>query len=274
MNHLRRYIAIIFLFAGLLFCSQIAFCGNYYFKQIASREGLPSTIRCVMSDYKGFIWIGTKFGIARFDGHELRKYKQQAGKGHTLPSNLIHKIIEDRQHNIWILTDNGVVRYNQENDNFELLLDKDNNRIIAYSACLYNNNLLFGSQNKVYLLNNSEKFAQLIINFSVDESFSISNIGIYKRDILICSSRWSGIVTFNLKTRKRIPSPFNCGKEIVSMITDTQGRIWIAPYNNGILCFNNNGKKLSSFQTNNSAISSNVVLCMTERNGHIWIGTD
>lgn len=274
MNHLRRYIAIIFLFAGLLFCSQIAFCGNYYFKQIASREGLPSTIRCVMSDYKGFIWIGTKFGVARFDGHELRKYKQQAGKEHTLPSNLIHKIVEDRQHNIWILTDNGVVRYNQENDNFEPLLDKDNNRIIAYSACFYNNNLLFGSQNKVYLLNNGEKFARLVINFSVDENFSISNIGIYKRDILICSSRWSGIVTFNLKTRKRIPSPFNCGKEIVSMITDTQGRIWIAPYNNGILCFNNNGKKLSSFQTNNSAISSNVVLCMTERNGHIWIGTD
>lgn len=274
MKNIQRYIAIVFLFLGLLFSTQAAFCGNYYFKQIASKEGLPSTIRCVVSDHKGFIWIGTKFGVACFDGHKLRKYRHQFGNEYSLPSNLIHRIVEDHQHNIWILTDNGVVRYNQQSDNFEPLLDESHNRVIAYSACFYNNNLVLGSQNKVYLLNNNKKYAKLILNFSVDANFIITNLSIFKRDILICSSRWTGIVTFNLKTRKRVPSPFNCGKEIISMITDSHGRIWIAPYNHGILCYNNNGKQISSFQTSNSAINSNVVLCLAERNGQIWIGTD
>lgn len=274
MNHLWRYIALIFFLCGLMFTSQSAFCGNYYFKQIASREGLSSTVRCVMSDAKGFIWIGTKSGIARFDGHELRKYNHQRGKEYSLPSNLIHKIIEDRQHNIWILTNKGVVRYNQQADNFEPLLDKNNNRIIAYSACYYNNSILFGALNEVYQLSDNERYARRILKFYVADNFNITNINVSKRGILICSSRWSGIATFNLKTKRRIASPFNCGKEIISMMVDNQGHIWIAPYNNGIFCYDSNGKQLSSYQTSNSALSSDVVLCMVERNGYLWIGTD
>ena len=48
--------------------------GHYYYKQISLKEGLPSTVRCILTDEQGFVWIGTRSGLGRFDGHELKKY--------------------------------------------------------------------------------------------------------------------------------------------------------------------------------------------------------
>lgn len=51
---------------------------HYYFKQISLKEGLPSNVRCILRDEQGFVWIGTKSGLGKFDGHELKRYKHQA----------------------------------------------------------------------------------------------------------------------------------------------------------------------------------------------------
>lgn len=45
---------------------------HYYFKQISLKEGLPSNVRCILRDEQGFVWIGTKSGLGKFDGHELK----------------------------------------------------------------------------------------------------------------------------------------------------------------------------------------------------------
>ena len=40
---------------------------HYYFKQISLKEGLPSNVRCILRDEQGFVWIGTKSGLGKFD---------------------------------------------------------------------------------------------------------------------------------------------------------------------------------------------------------------
>ena len=81
--------------------------GHYYYKQISLKEGLPSTVRCILTDEQGFVWIGTRSGLGRFDGHELKKYIHHADDPHSLPHDLVLQIAEDEQYNIWILTDKG-----------------------------------------------------------------------------------------------------------------------------------------------------------------------
>ena len=84
---------------------------HYYFKQISLKEGLPSNVRCILRDEQGFVWIGTKSGLGKFDGHELKRYKHQANDPNSLLHNLIYQIAEDKQHNIWVLTEKGIARY-------------------------------------------------------------------------------------------------------------------------------------------------------------------
>ena len=105
--------------------------GHYYYKQISLKEGLPSTVRCILTDEQGFVWIGTRSGLGRFDGHELKKYIHHADDPHSLPHDLVLQIAEDEQYNIWILTDKGVARYQRQSDDFYLPTDEKGKNITA-----------------------------------------------------------------------------------------------------------------------------------------------
>lgn len=45
---------------------------HYYYKQISLKAGLPSTVHCIAADNRGFVWMGTRSGLGRFDGQELK----------------------------------------------------------------------------------------------------------------------------------------------------------------------------------------------------------
>lgn len=248
--------------------------GHYYYKQISLKDGLPSTVRCILTDEQGFVWIGTRSGLGRYDGHELKKYIHQADHPHSLPHNLINQITEDKQNNIWILTEKGVACYQRQSDDFFIPTDEKGNNIIAYSTCLMKDGVLFGSQNKVYFYNYQDSSLRLLQAFNQEPNFNITLLSLWNEHTLLCCSRWQGLLLLDLNTGKHSPPPFDCGKEIMNMLIDSQNRIWIAPYNEGIRCFTHDGKQLASYTTHNSNLNNNVVLSLAEREGQIWIGTD
>lgn len=262
------------IFIGLFTCLPLTKAGHYYFKQISLKDGLPSSVRCIYTDQKGFVWIGTRSGLGRFDGHELKKYVHQNNVPASLPHNHIHQITEDSQHNLWILTDKGLVRYQRQTDDFDIPKDEQGNNILVYSYCYSKDGILFGGRNKIYQYNYGNSSIKTLQNFQSEPGFTISALSLWDDETLLCCSRWTGLLLLNLRTGKCTPPPFDCGKEIMSMITDSQNRLWIAPYNGGIRCFTRDGKLQASYTTHNSKLSNDVVLGMTERNSHIWIGTD
>ena len=74
------YIAFFMQLAGILPIQ----AGHYFYKQISLKDGLPSTVRCILTDEQGFVWIGTRSGLGRYDGHELKKYIHQANNPPSL----------------------------------------------------------------------------------------------------------------------------------------------------------------------------------------------
>lgn len=263
-------IAFIIQFAGVLPLQ----AGHYYYKQISLKDGLPSTVRCILADEQGFIWIGTRSGLGRYDGHELKKYIHQTDNPHSLPHNLINQITEDKQNNIWILTEKGLACYQRQSDDFYLPTDEQGNHIIVYSTCLTDDGVLFGSQNKVYFYNYQDSSLRLLQKLDKEPNFNITLLSLWDEHTLLCCSRWQGLLLLDLNTGQHRLPPFDCGKEIMNMLIDSQNRIWIAPYNAGVSCFTHDGKRLASYTTHNSALSNNVVLSLAEREGQIWIGTD
>ena len=82
---------------------------TYPFREYTSDDGLPqSQSVSVMQDSRGYLWIPTRNGLARFDGHTFNSYLRKDG----LPSNLITSVIEDKGGIIWAITANGVARFN------------------------------------------------------------------------------------------------------------------------------------------------------------------
>ena len=67
-------------------------------------EGLPhNAVLKIYQDRKGFLWIGTFEGLARYDGDRFVTYSTVDGLGH----DFVNDIAEDRQGRLWIATNGG-----------------------------------------------------------------------------------------------------------------------------------------------------------------------
>ena len=73
------------------------------FKRLDTRDGLSnSTINCIYQDSKGFVWIGTSYGLNRYDGYRFRTYYSDPNDTTTLRSNYVDQIFEDGAGRLWL----------------------------------------------------------------------------------------------------------------------------------------------------------------------------
>jgi serine phosphatase RsbU (regulator of sigma subunit)/ligand-binding sensor domain-containing protein len=92
-----------------------------------------SEITCLFQDKTGFLWIGTKNGLNRFDGLNFFKYPVDLSDSMALPGTSIIRLFEDAQNNLWVVSSNGLSRYNKEQDNFRTyyIFDESKGRRIS-----------------------------------------------------------------------------------------------------------------------------------------------
>lgn len=77
-------------------------------ERISKEEGISHpSILCLMQDKKGFIWVGTQYGLNRFDGYRFTTYRRELGNAHSLSDNFISALCEDSDGFIWVGTQNG-----------------------------------------------------------------------------------------------------------------------------------------------------------------------
>jgi hypothetical protein len=96
------YIILFFLFTiPLALMSQEPFMRHY-----TTKDGLPQQqVMGYFKDSRGFLWLGTKDGLSRFDGKKFENFDESNG----IPHNIIRNIGEDEKGNIWFATILGMV---------------------------------------------------------------------------------------------------------------------------------------------------------------------
>ena len=100
-----------FLLAAGLACGILQAAPYYYFEHYTTYEGLPSnTIHCTYQDRFGFVWIGTRDGLCRFDGYDFRSPGSLAATDMTSLASM--DISEDEDGILWFSTSAGVGSFN------------------------------------------------------------------------------------------------------------------------------------------------------------------
>ena len=73
------------------------------FRRLDARDGLSnSQINYIFQDSRGFIWIGTSYGLNRYDGYRFRTYYSDPNDSTTLRNNYVDQIWEDGEGKLWL----------------------------------------------------------------------------------------------------------------------------------------------------------------------------
>lgn len=78
------------------------------FNRITVEQGLSAnTVRGIVQDEKGFIWIGTQDGLNRYDGYDFKVYRHDPDDPDSLSANGIYALAA-LNGRIWVATEHGL----------------------------------------------------------------------------------------------------------------------------------------------------------------------
>lgn len=127
MKYIRHYLTA--LFAIALSLMVWADSGELF----TSGKLSSSLINCIVQDKYGYIWVGTEYGLSKFDGYRFTNYLHNEEDTTSITDNIISDLLVDKKGNLWIGCAKGLMRYNYETNNFSRLQFPDGRKPRIYS---------------------------------------------------------------------------------------------------------------------------------------------
>ncbi len=216
------------------------------FESLSERfENAGGEIHRIVEGPSGFVWFGTNRGALRYDGYEVRTYRNVADEPSSLINDVVWSFLVDADDRFWIGTQMGVSRYVPDLDSFESYIlnpvdmnDNLNNRCNA---------IVEDSLGNVYAS------AESGILYRFDESknefvpLNSASFGVIKSMTCDTEDRiWIGaegaVYRFDTKTRetRAFASGFEVEREsarnfIYSIHASNLGKVWLATAYQGVV---------------------------------------
>ena len=119
----KVHIVFLLIIFSLLLISKISFSqnGEIQFEHISIEQGLSSSlVNCLLQDSSGFLWIGTRDGLNKYDGYDFTTYHYDPGKHNSLSNNNVTSIYIDKTGVLWIGTkEGGLNKFNKATGTFK-----------------------------------------------------------------------------------------------------------------------------------------------------------
>lgn len=243
-------------------------------------ELVNNEVTSIIQDKNGFIWFGTRGGLQRFDGYEMKLLKNDFGKGSNLLSQSIEVLQNGKQHTIWIGTKSGglssydlktgkIFNYPNNNPNTTgfnadyilSILDTDSEKVLV------------GTWKGFQYLN--KKTGEFKIVNSVWKTFDIQPDG--DKGYWLATN--SGLKHLNQYLVNDVSYNFGINNiNITSIVNDkATNSLWLGTWNEGLLQFNLSTKAFKNYrhQKNNDASlsSNNTYRILLDSKGTLWVGT-
>lgn len=73
------------------------------FQNFTVKDGLwTDNVNCLFADRRGFLWIGTYWGLDRYDGYSFQHYTHHPRNTHSLSQDTINWMHDDRLGRLWV----------------------------------------------------------------------------------------------------------------------------------------------------------------------------
>ena len=141
---MKRFLLFsIICFVQMLTCFSHAVTGRLY----TSNDLSSSLIRCIIQDKYGFIWVGTNYGLNRFDGYKFSTYLCNPADTTTIQDNDIVKLYPYSKEFLFVATNRGLYKYSYLTNSFQHIVLEKKDEKIRVSSLIEDgkHNLLIGT---------------------------------------------------------------------------------------------------------------------------------
>lgn len=141
---MKRFLLFsIICFVQMLTCFSHAVTGRLY----TSNDLSSSLIRCIIQDKYGFIWVGTNYGLNRFDGYKFSTYLCNPADTTTIQDNDIVKLYPYSKEFLFVATNRGLYKYSYLTNSFQHIVLEKKDEKIRISSLIEDgkHNLLIGT---------------------------------------------------------------------------------------------------------------------------------
>lgn len=262
------YKKVFYILCLLAAVTSVSLGQRYPFKTYNLEDGLPqSTVTSVLQDSKGYIWIATLNGIARFDGKKFLNYSTKNGLINASASSLA----EDNAGAIWVGTETGVSKFvNGKFINYTTEEGFGKGRVWAIIKGM-DSSLFFGTEEGGVTVVKGDKISNLttkngLISNLVQSLFYDSlthSLWIGTQEGL---SVYNGKKFTNYTVADGLPDNF-----IKAIKKDASGTMWFGTKGSG-LCRLRRGK-FTNFTKADGLPDSIIYSLETDKLGNLWIGT-
>ncbi|MFC1606505.1 two-component regulator propeller domain-containing protein [Candidatus Latescibacterota bacterium] len=289
---IRIYVLyFLILLPGSFFSLPTETSADEMFRHFTTLDGLSGdTVTSVTKDQTGFMWIGTSYGLNRYDGYNFKKYHHMPHDPSTLSSDQVLCLFITKDGTFWVGTQHGLNRYNREADTFTRFLhDPEESTSLSndYINSIYEDyagNLWIGTQGGLNMYDlRAHAFHRYSHNPFDPTTISEYNAGAICEDhqnrLWIGTSRGLNLFNRDSNSFSLYELPGNDKNAFIGSIIEIPlGVLWLATWGNGLYKFDTGSMEFTRYAhdpDNILTISNNLVGHMDyDSTGNIWIGTN
>ncbi|KNF09198.1 sensor signal transduction histidine kinase [Gottschalkia purinilytica] len=303
MINKKRILCLLLTFVIVIFNTGYTYAIENYinFMTLTEKDNLSQgTVRRILQDKEGYMWFGTNDGLNKYNGNDIKVYKEGRFTQNSLPENYITALNIDKDGMLWVGTSKGLTKFNQKRQDYshfqfnsfdlksissnkveDILIDRDGDMFIATEDAGINK-----------FIKRKGHFKRYTNNPSNPKSISNNRVNVMyedKRGKIWVGTNY-GLNEFDKKTEsfkhyKHDPNnPYSIsGNNITAITEDNKGNIWIGTEKDGLNKLDRNTGKFTVFKKSDnknqdkkvdySIGSNNITSLLKDKSGTIWIGT-
>lgn len=286
MNSKNWYLSILPLVLALAVrvsdchAGPVADCDEIAFHSITTSDGLTNNnISVIFRDSKGFLWIGTEYGLNRSDAYQITQYfSDDTG----LPSNHIWSIYEDFEGYVWIGCIGSYAYYDYRTNEFH----NDVYRKLADYGIEVQQIASLGCKDEyLWVQDGQEMYLYDFKNSSLSvltlRDSSIGKIEVTGGNVYYSSITNGCIYAINIKTN-RTAEVFNPGRyesdfaqKILRFHVDSEGGIWVYTLSSSLILHKSrDAQDFQEIVLSGNTESYNKIADIDDGGGNVWIVTN
>ena len=96
------------------------------FRRLDTRDGLSnSQVNCVFRDSRGYVWVGTAYGLNRYDGYRFKTFYSNRLDSTSMRDNYTLQIMEDHRGKLWLQQGMNYCVYDPQTEQFERDINRE-----------------------------------------------------------------------------------------------------------------------------------------------------